>query len=80
MICNNWQTCIFLEPRDPCDSNPCVNHGTCERRNPWHYHCKCMPGYSGTNCENARKFFQCFVAEIIIVYNYVINGFIINKI
>ncbi|XP_049915868.1 von Willebrand factor A domain-containing protein 2 [Epinephelus moara] len=32
---------------DPCDSQPCLNGGTCVSEGPEGYHCKCPPGYGG---------------------------------
>lgn len=36
---------------DECQSNPCLNGATClDRLN--HFQCECVPGFSGTLCEN----------------------------
>ncbi|XP_008311990.1 von Willebrand factor A domain-containing protein 2 isoform X4 [Cynoglossus semilaevis] len=32
---------------DPCDSEPCLNGGTCVSEGPEDYHCVCPPGYEG---------------------------------
>ncbi|XP_069011666.1 von Willebrand factor A domain-containing protein 2 [Embiotoca jacksoni] len=32
---------------DPCDSQPCLNGGTCVSEDPEGYHCVCPPGYGG---------------------------------
>ncbi len=32
---------------DPCDSQPCLNGGTCVSEGPEGYRCVCPPGYGG---------------------------------
>ncbi|XP_011486279.1 von Willebrand factor A domain-containing protein 2 [Oryzias latipes] len=32
---------------DPCDSQPCLNGGTCVSEGPDGFHCVCLPGYGG---------------------------------
>ena len=38
-----------------CDSNPCLNGGTCMDEVDKHS-CKCKPGYKGENCEIGKLF------------------------
>ncbi len=38
---------------DPCDSNPCLNGGTCASFTD-RYECNCPEDWSGTNCEVGR--------------------------
>uniref|UniRef100_A0A7N5ZVS4 von Willebrand factor A domain containing 2 n=1 Tax=Anabas testudineus TaxID=64144 RepID=A0A7N5ZVS4_ANATE len=38
---------LFPFPVDPCDSQPCLNGGTCVSDGPEGYHCLCPPGYGG---------------------------------
>jgi formylglycine-generating enzyme required for sulfatase activity len=35
-----------------CDSNPCLNGGSCAEGVPGTYACSCIDGYTGDNCEN----------------------------
>jgi Notch-like protein len=47
------------EIRDACQSNPCMNGGTCQPINGnGGYQCICPVGYSGPQCET-RKFIYC---------------------
>ena len=46
---------------DFCASDPCKNSATCESRDT-DYECKCLPGYSGTDCEIGKYYhFDIFV-------------------
>lgn len=35
----------------PCDSNPCLNSGTCTNNGASNFICSCPPGYTGRTCE-----------------------------
>lgn len=42
---------------DECRPDPCQNNGTCtDLVND--YHCDCVAGFNGTNCENS-KYLKC---------------------
>lgn len=45
--------CVHLSPSDvnECDSNPCMNGGTCTQGEPGSYICRCPRGFSGDSCE-----------------------------
>ena len=45
--------CFFLKA-GPCASDPCRNGGTCSEPSSGGYMCKCVPGYTGTNCETGQ--------------------------
>ncbi|GAA6094193.1 slit homolog 1a isoform X2 [Tachysurus ichikawai] len=38
---------------NPCMSNPCMNHGTCQTDSAELYKCTCVEGFKGKNCETA---------------------------
>jgi len=38
-----------------CDSNPCLNSGTCLNQGPNLYKCVCAHGFRGKNCESKRN-------------------------
>ena len=39
----------------PCDSNPCLNGGTCDFISDTEFNCSCQMGFSGKNCEITDK-------------------------
>ena len=43
--------CSTVVDINECESNPCKNRATCEDKVN-SYSCKCMAGYTGTNCES----------------------------
>lgn len=45
--------CLLLDEFSlaPCDSNPCMNGGTCSAVGNT-FSCSCLPGYSGRSCES----------------------------
>ena len=44
--------CSFFQA---CDSNPCLNGGTCYEEAGGHYSCRCMSGWKGERCEGKLK-------------------------
>ena len=54
---------------DECESDPCENGGDCHNGNNA-YSCRCMPGYTGTNCETGEQtlIFQNILKICIINY------------
>ena len=44
---------IFVTEINECDSEPCVNDGTCID-NIDGFECLCPPGYSGNQCANGK--------------------------
>jgi hypothetical protein len=36
---------------DVCHPSPCVNGGSCQTVNDNEYHCQCLPGFYGGNCQ-----------------------------
>jgi hypothetical protein len=42
---------IYFLETDECESNPCLNNGTCTDL-VYNYNCTCEHGYFGRNCEN----------------------------
>lgn len=39
---------------NPCEPNPCAYLGTCSKEGDYGYTCKCLPGYTGRNCETGE--------------------------
>lgn len=42
----------LADKNELCNSNSCLNGGTCFQLDSTDFKCKCMPNYNGTNCEN----------------------------
>ena len=43
----------FCDLFNPCANNPCLNGGNC-LISASTYCCNCLPGYSGSNCQNCK--------------------------
>ena len=54
---NNCLKVVITDFTDgPCQSQPCMNGGTCYDRDDLH-NCRCSDGFEGNNCETkSRKF------------------------
>ncbi|RDD45645.1 Deleted in malignant brain tumors 1 protein [Trichoplax sp. H2] len=44
-----------LMPDDPCYSSPCKYGGDCINDSPGNYHCNCVAGFTGQNCEDLAQ-------------------------
>lgn len=51
---NNIATSYYFSDINPCDSNPCLNSGTCSRQSWKTYVCTCTVNYSGPNCNQCE--------------------------
>ena len=49
-ISNHYSHVIWLLP-EPCDSDPCLNGGTCMDLSDTEFTCFCPPGFFGEICE-----------------------------
>ena len=39
----------------PCSLEPCQNYGICSKLEDESYHCECMQGYTGVDCETGKS-------------------------
>ena len=48
---------LFFNPaeRDPCDSSPCRNGGTCTKVRYDVFKCTCAKGFTGNSCAQGKK-------------------------
>lgn len=46
-----------------CDSNPCLNGGTCLEEAGGKYSCQCAIGWKGDRCDGKINFFICVSLE-----------------
>merc|ERR1712126_780612 len=58
--------------KDPCDSSPCLNNGTCVKDSRNEYHCNCTPGWTGKHCTEAID--ECQKPEEYCVHGSCTNG------
>ena len=47
-----------------CESNPCTNGGTCTTLGST-YHCLCVEGFRGLNCQGMQKTFMLTLLVLI---------------
>ena len=52
-----YSCCFIVAMVSVCDSNPCLNGGSCLNQGPNVYKCVCPHGFRGKNCES--KSFYC---------------------
>lgn len=53
VLYRNKHSC--LQDIDDCGSSPCMNDATCVDGLE-SYSCRCVPGYSGSNCQIGKRF------------------------
>ena len=65
----------------PCNSNPCMNNGTCETIM-FDYVCHCVDGYNGTNCDGGKIILHIFkkvkhpgISRLIFVADVILSLF-----
>ncbi|XP_071255782.1 protocadherin Fat 2-like [Salvelinus alpinus] len=46
-----YQCCVNQVRMNSCDSNPCLNGGTCEEESNGGFHCSCPESFHGPHCE-----------------------------
>jgi len=54
-----YRLCVSWTDFDECENDPCKNGGECINGDNT-YTCKCMPGYTGTNCETSMRKRVCY--------------------
>ena len=56
LVCNliHFTRIFSCAVLDPCLSNPCQHGGSCEREGD-DFKCKCVTGFTGTQCEKGKK-------------------------
>ena len=57
---NDCQPLFYPIERDPCDSSPCKNGGTCTKVTFKVFNCTCAKGYTGPSCAQGKKLFKGF--------------------
>ena len=61
-ICPPGFTGTRCDIREACQSNPCMNGGTCQTvNNNLGYQCICPAGYNGTHCEISTHIARFFI-------------------
>ena len=54
---SGWTGSLCNKDLNKCRLAPCKNGATCANSGPDAYTCSCVPGYTGTNCENGNSIF-----------------------
>ena len=67
----NSKTKQKKQKKASCSTNPCLNGGQCSTRLNGNYHCECVPGYTGINCEYGYLF---FFFHFFLFLNYVFSN------
>ena len=52
---NDCQSLFYPIERDPCDSSPCKNAGTCTKVTFNFFSCYCTEGYTGSSCAQGKN-------------------------
>lgn len=62
---------------DECESNPCLNGGTCVNRSN-SYFCECVSDFSGENCQNTVSQNLCFSSCTVLCHQLAFVSLIYN--
>ena len=64
---NDCQSLFYPIDRDPCDSNPCKNGGTCTKVTFKVFNCTCAKEYTGPSCAQGKKleFLKEFFSQLV---------------
>ena len=69
---------VLVNPiaRDPYDSDPCQNGGTCTNLGINNFECKCAPGSGGDTCEGKKPTFTascCYLAHCFPIRRHILE-------